>query len=71
MEAKANRLFDEKENKRKYLKSAIDKSRQLQVDKHVEDKENKKQKEEEFKQFWKLRNDELLVAEEQEKEEGK
>ena len=47
----------------------IENSRKTQIEKRVTEKENLKRDEKEFAQFWKIRNEELHLQEEQEKEE--
>ena len=51
------------------LKEQIERSRKLQIDKRMNEKNTEKRDEKEFADFWKIRNDELQIAEEQEKEE--
>lgn len=70
-EEKANRLFEEQERKRMELKQAIEKSRQLQMDKRNAEKAREQQEQKEFTEFWKIRNEELAIAELQEKEEDR
>ncbi len=47
----------------------IERSRKTQIEKRQYEKENEKHDQKEFAQFWKIRNEELHVLEEQEKEE--
>jgi len=68
-EDKAARLAEEQEQKARDSKLAIEKSRQAQIQKRLNEKEQKKQDEREFAAFWKIRNEELAIQEEQEKEE--
>jgi hypothetical protein len=51
------------------MKHAIEKSRKNQIDRELREKHGKKMEEIEFAEFWKLRNDELAIAEQQEREE--
>lgn len=51
------------------MKAAIEKSRKNQIDRKVKEEHAKKFEEVEFAEFWKLRNDELAIAEQQEREE--
>ena len=68
-ENKANELFEDKERKRLELKHAIEKSRKNQINRKNKELEDKKREEQEFAEFWKLRNEELAIAEQQEREE--
>lgn len=70
-ENKANRLFEENERRKAEMKAAIDRSRQLQMQRKQNQKAQHKQEEKEFAEFWKIRNEELLLAEQQEKEEDR
>jgi hypothetical protein len=45
------------------MKQAIEKSRQNQMDRKRREEEDQKQEELEFSEFWKLRNEELAIAE--------
>ena len=51
------------------MKSAIEKSRKNQIARKAREGEERKGEEVEFAEFWKMRNDELAIAEQQEKEE--
>jgi len=62
-ENKAAALFEEKERRKAEMKSAIEKSRQNQMDRIRREKEQKKCEEMEFSEFWKMRNEELAIAE--------
>ena len=53
------------------MKEAIEKSRKNQIDRKIKEQHEKKQEEVEFAEFWKLRNEELAIAEQQEREEEK
>jgi len=70
-EEKAIRLFEEQERRRIQLKQAIEKSREQQIMKKRAEKEADEREQVEFKHFWKLRSDELHIAEQQEKEEAR
>ena len=45
------------------MKAAIEKSRANQIERKLKDAEDKKREELEFAEFWKLRNEELAIAE--------
>ena len=51
------------------MKAAIERSRQLQIQRKRNERDAKIQEDKDFAQFWKVRNEELQLAEEQEKEE--
>jgi len=51
------------------MKQAIEKSRKNQLIRKEKELDAKRQEEREFAEFWKLRNDELAIAEQQEREE--
>lgn len=70
-ENKANRLFEEDQRRKAEMKAAIDRSRALQVERKQTERAQVKQEEKEFAEFWRIRNDELTVAEQQEKEEDR
>jgi hypothetical protein len=53
------------------MKAAIDRSRQLQIQRRQQEKLQSKKEENEFAEFWRIRNDELTLAEQQEKEEDR
>ena len=53
------------------MRAAIERSRQLQILRKTKEKEAQKREDSEFAHFWKVRNDELQLAEEQEKEEDR
>lgn len=53
------------------MKAAIERSRQLQIQRKQAQKNAERTEEKEFAQFWQVRNEELQMAEEQEKEEEK
>lgn len=62
-ENKATALFEEKERRRLEMKAAIEKSRKNQIHRKVREEDDKKREEREFAEFWKLRNEELAIAE--------
>jgi hypothetical protein len=68
-EEKARYLFEEQERRRIQLKEQIERSRQQQIDKRNNEKVNERMEQKEFTEFWKIRNEELQIAEQQEKEE--
>lgn len=70
-EDKANRIFEEKERRKAEMKAAIDRSRALQIQRKNQEKLQTKKEEMEFAEFWRIRNDELTLAEQQEKEEDR
>lgn len=45
------------------MKNAIEKSRKNQIDRKRKETEDAKREEVEFSEFWKLRNEELAIAE--------
>ena len=51
------------------MKAAIEKTRKNQLIRKEKELIGKKMEEKEFSEFWKLRNDELAIAEQQEREE--
>ena len=51
------------------MKKAIEKSRANQIARKKREQQDKQQEELEFAEFWKLRNEELAIAEQQEREE--
>lgn len=62
-ENKAAALFAEKERRKAEMKAAIEKSRSNQMGRKRREEEERKQEELEFSEFWKLRNEELAIAE--------
>lgn len=62
-ETKAAALFEEKERRKLEMKAAIERSRKNQIDRIDYEKKCKKHEEMEFAEFWKLRNEELAIAE--------
>ena len=53
------------------MKQAIDRSRALQIERKQKENAGVKQEEKEFAQFWNVRNQELQLAEQQERDEEK
>lgn len=51
------------------MKLAIERSRQLQIQRRTKEKGAVKQEDREFAEFWRTRNEELQLAEQQEAEE--
>lgn len=70
-EDKANRLFEDQQRRKFEMKQAIERSRALQIEKKQNQKANAIQEEKDFAQFWKVRNEELQMAEQQERDEEK
>lgn len=68
-EDKANRLFEDQQRRKFEMKQAIERSRALQIQKQQEEKAQTRKEEKEFAEFWRVRNEELQRAEQQEKEE--
>lgn len=70
-EAKAAKLFQEQEKKRKDMKEAIERSRKMQMERRRQEKEMEKKDEVEFAAYWRVRNQELQQAEQLEVEDEK
>ncbi len=70
-EDKANRLFEDQQRRKFEMKQAIERSRALQIEKKQKQRAAETQEEKDFAQFWKVRNDELQMAEQQERDEEK
>ena len=68
-EDRANRLFEQQEQRKAEMKAAIERSRQLQIQRKNAQKSAQQHEDREFAEFWRVRNEELQLAEEQEKEE--
>lgn len=62
-EDKANRLYEEQQRRKFEMKQAIDRSRALQVERKQKERADEKRDEKEFSEFWKIRNQELQLAE--------
>ena len=65
-EDKANRLYEEQQRRKFEMKQAIDRSRALQVERRQKERETENKEAKEFAEFWKVRNQELQQAEQQE-----
>ncbi len=65
-EDKANRLYEEQQRRKFEMKQAIDRSRALQVERRQKEREVENKDAKEFAEFWKVRNNELQQAEQQE-----
>ena len=68
-EDRANRLYEQQEKKKADMKTAIERSRALQIERKKQEAASKKQEDKDFAEFWRIRNEELQLAEQQEKEE--
>lgn len=68
-EQKAAQLFEEQEKRKLAMKDAIERSRRQQIARRQAEKDAEAQEESEFKDYWKVRNQELQEAEALEKEE--
>jgi hypothetical protein len=68
-ELKAARMFEEQEKRKLLAKDAIERSRHQQITRKRAERESEKKEEEEFKEYWKIRNLELQETEALEKEE--
>ena len=68
-EDRANRLYEQQEQRKAEMKAAIERSRQLQMHRKQAQKAAQVAEDRDFAQFWKVRNEELQLAEEQEREE--
>ena len=53
------------------MKQAVERSRALQIDRKKQNKHAEKQEEKDFSEFWRVRNEELQMAEAQERDEEK
>jgi len=58
-EDRANRLFEQQEQRKAEMKAAIERSRQLQINRKKAQKDSVKREEAEFADFWQVRNEEL------------
>ena len=70
-EEKANNLFEEQQRRRMEMKDQMEKSRQQQIEKREREKAMTKEEQRQFSEFWKIRNEELQIADQQEKEEDR
>ena len=62
-EEKASKLFEEQEKRRQQAKEAIQRSRQQQIERRTAEKMQDEHEQKEFSEFWKIRNEELVIAE--------
>ena len=62
-ETKAAKLFEEQERRKAEMKAAIEKSRQMQIQRKKMEKDMEKKEEGEFAEYWRMRNQELQDAE--------
>ena len=53
------------------MKDQMEKSRQQQIEKREREKAMTKEEQRQFSEFWKIRNEELQIADQQEKEEDR
>lgn len=67
-EEKAAKLYEEQEKKKEAMKNAIEKSRQQQISRKRQEKDAEVQEDKDFKEYWKIRNEELQEAEAIERE---
>ena len=58
-EDRANRLYEQQEQRKAEMKAAIERSRQLQIKRKQAQRAAEKQEEKDFAEFWKVRNEEL------------
>jgi hypothetical protein len=70
-EEKALKLFEEQERRRQALKEQIELSRKHQIEKKRRERDAEENEQKQFSEFWKLRSDELAIAETQEKMEAR
>ena len=68
-EDRANRLYEQQEQRKAEMKAAIERSRQLQIQRKNAQKAAARDEDREYAEFWMTRNEELQLAEEQEREE--
>lgn len=62
-ENKAAQAFEEKERRKQEMKAAIEKSRKNQLDRNARTAQEAKDEERMLSEFWKMRNEELAIAE--------
>ena len=58
-EDKANRLYDQQEKRKADMKQAIERSRAIQIERKKQEAAAKKQEDQDFAEFWRIRNEEL------------
>ena len=68
-EEKAAKLYEEQEKRKEAMKNAIEKSRQQQIARKKAEKDAEVNEDKDFKDYWKIRNEELQEAEAFEREE--
>jgi len=62
-ENKAAQAFEEKERRKLEMKAAIEKSRKNQLARNAKTSQEAKDEERMLSEFWKMRNEELAIAE--------
>jgi hypothetical protein len=70
-EEKALKLFEEQERRREALKDQVEVSRRQQMEKRKREKQAEQNEQQQFSEFWKLRSEELQMAEANEKLEAR
>jgi hypothetical protein len=70
-EEKALKLFEEQERRREALKDQVEVSRRQQMEKRRREKQAELNEQQQFSEFWKLRSEELQMAEANEKLEAR
>jgi len=70
-EEKALKLFEEQERRREALKEQVDVSRRQQMQKRKREKQAEYNEQQQFSEFWKLRSEELQLAEANERLEAR
>ena len=70
-EEKALKLFEEQERRREALKDQVEVSRRQQMEKRKREKQAELNEQQQFSEFWKLRSEELQMAEANEKLEAR
>jgi hypothetical protein len=70
-EEKALKLFEEQERRREALKEQVDVSRRQQMEKRKREKQAEYNEQQQFSEFWKLRSEELQLAEANERLEAR
>ena len=70
-EEKALKLFEEQERRREALKEQVEVSRRQQMEKRRREKQAEQNEQQQFSEFWKLRSEELQMAEANERLEAR
>jgi hypothetical protein len=70
-EEKALKLFEEQERRREALKDQVEVSRRQQMEKRKREKQAEQNEQQQFSEFWKLRSEELQMAEANERLEAR